>query len=269
MIIGIIGFGFVGSAINNYFINKDCIIYKYDKYKNLDKFEDVLKSDIIYISVPTVYDTCKKEYDLNPLIENLEKLGNNKYNNPILIKSTLLPFTSENLATKYNLNIIHNPEFLSAKTSSEDFANQKHIVLGKTSNCCVERFKYVIDFYKLFFPNSNISLCLSQESESMKIFCNSFYAVKIQFFNELYLLCNKLNMDYNVIKNMMLCNGWINPMHTNVPGTDGQLSYGGLCFPKDTNALLEFMKSNNTICNVLESTIEERNILRNDNNNIK
>ena len=75
MIIGIIGFGFVGSAINDYFINKDCIIYKYDKYKNLDKFEDILKSDIIYISVPTVYDTFKKEYDLNPLIENLEKLA--------------------------------------------------------------------------------------------------------------------------------------------------------------------------------------------------
>ena len=44
----------------------------------------------------------------------------------------------------------------------------------------------------------------------------------------------------------MLKNGWINPMHTTVPGPDGQLSYGGFCFPKDTNALLQFMKTENS-----------------------
>ncbi len=48
----------------------------------------------------------------------------------------------------------------------------------------------------------------------------------------------------------------------NVPGPDGQLSYGGLCFPKDTNALLEFMKLQNTPSAVLEACIAERNLLR-------
>jgi UDP-glucose 6-dehydrogenase len=75
----------------------------------------------------------------------------------------------------------------------------------------------------------------------MKIFCNCFYATKIQFFTEIYLLCEKTGCDYNVVKNMMLGNGWINPMHTNVPGNDGNISYGGYCFPKDTNALNEYM----------------------------
>ena len=67
----------------------------------------------------------------------------------------------------------------------------------------------------------------------------------------------------------MLKNKWINPMHTNVPGPDGKLSYGGYCFPKDTNALLEFMKKKNTPCHVLASVITERNIMRDDNVNIK
>ena len=67
----------------------------------------------------------------------------------------------------------------------------------------------------------------------------------------------------------MLKNGWINPMHTNVPGPDGKLSYGGFCFPKDTNALLNHMKRMNTPHNVLQATIDERNVMRDDNVNVK
>ena len=54
---------------------------------------------------------------------------------------------------------------------------------------------------------------------------------------------------------MMIKNNWINPMHTTIPGPDGQISYGGLCFPKDTNALLKYMEKMNTPHEVLEGTI--------------
>ena len=57
-------------------------------------------------------------------------------------------------------------------------------------------------------------------------------------------------------------------MHTLVPGPDAQLGYGGACFPKDTNALCNYMKSLKSTCKVLESVIEERNMLRNDNTNV-
>ena len=67
----------------------------------------------------------------------------------------------------------------------------------------------------------------------------------------------------------MLKNNWINPMHTDVPGIDGQLSYGGYCFPKDTNALLNHMKRAGTNHKVLEATIVERNIMRADHVNVK
>ncbi len=97
----------------------------------------------------------------------------------------------------------------------------------------------------------------------MKIYLNCFYSVKIQFFNELYLLCQKTGTNYENVLDLMLKNNWINPMHTKVPGTDGLLSYGGNCFPKDNNALLQFMKSMDSPCQVLEATINERNIMRN------
>lgn len=51
-------------------------------------------------------------------------------------------------------------------------------------------------------------------------------------------------------------------MHKMVPGPDGKLSYGGACFPKDINVLLNLMKLNNIPLQVLESTINERNLIK-------
>ena len=101
----------------------------------------------------------------------------------------------------------------------------------------------------------------------MKLYINCFYSVKIQFFTELYSLCEKNGSDFSTIKNLMLKNNWINPMHTNIPGPDGEISYGGLCFPKDTNALNKYMLREGTPNKVLEATISERNIMRKDNDN--
>jgi UDP-glucose 6-dehydrogenase len=66
----------------------------------------------------------------------------------------------------------------------------------------------------------------------------------------------------------MLANNWINSKHTQVPGPDGLLSYGGSCFPKDTNAFLKYMKKYGTPSKVLEATTIERNEMRPDKTNI-
>ena len=86
--------------------------------------------------------------------------------------------------------------------------------------------------------------------------------MKVQIFNEFYLLCQKIGIDYQRVKDLMLSNGWINSMHTNVPGPDGQISYGGACFPKDTNALNHLMKTLGSPHRVLEACIEERDSMR-------
>ena len=98
----------------------------------------------------------------------------------------------------------------------------------------------------------------------MKIAVNNFYATKIQFFTELFLLSKETKSDYRRVKGMMLRNGWINPMHTTIPGHDGQISYGGMCFPKDTNALLSFMRSKKMPCEVIQATVSERDLMRAD-----
>ena len=167
-----------------------------------------------------------------------------------------------------NIKIFLLPEFLTARTAYEDFHNQTHIVIGSSNNCDANKINMLVKFYSTYYPNAEISLCDSLESESMKIFCNSFYAIKVQFFTELYLLTKSNGSDYDKIIQMMLKNNWINSMHTKVPGPDGNISYGGLCFPKDTNALNKYMEKNDCSRQILEACIKERNLMRNDNDNI-
>ena len=280
--IGVIGIGFVGSAIkkslekNNFILNETLFIY--DKYKkdidsidsiySIDSIDNIMNTDIIFLCLPTPFDSKLETYNLIEIENTLNLLNLKKYQGICLIKSTITPNTSNTYSEKFpELKIIHNPEFLSANTAEEDFHNQSHVVLGLTKNILPNEIESVVNFYKEFYTD-NITIISSVESEIMKLASNSFYSVKIQFFTEMFLLCNKLDCSYNSVRDSMIKNNWINQMHTNVPGSDGNISYGGLCFPKDTNALNEFMKKNNVLNSVLDSTIKERLILRQDNKNI-
>ena len=270
MNVSVIGLGFVGSAIQKSFQIKGVSILGYDKYKESNNtFYECLDSSIMFLCLPTKFNEITCEYDKEPIHEVCSKLEKCKYEGIIIIKSTVEPGTTMSLFQKYSsLKFIHNPEFLTAATAFHDFHNQKHIVLGRNENVTDHELKTVKVFYKKLYPDAEISLCTSIESESMKSFVNCFYSVKIQFFNELFFTCQNNGSNYDTVKNLMLKNKWINPMHTQVPGTDGKFSYGGLCFPKDTNALLCYMKKNKIPSAVLNATVQERNKMRSDNLNI-
>lgn len=269
--IGLIGIGFVGSSMLKSFKEKDIKVKAYDKFNNIyDKFNDCLNSNIIFLCLPTKFDETINQYNKESIYEVCSDLSKNNYNGLVVIKSTIETGTTEKISNKFsNLNIAHNPEFLTARTAYEDFHNQEHIVIGSALNCDSKYIDNLYNFYNYYYPKAEISICTSNESESMKLFVNCFYSVKIQFFNEIFLLTEKINnCSFDKVVSLMIKNNWINPMHTQVPGPDGKLSYGGACFPKDTNALLNLMKINNTPHNVLESTIKERNNMRNDYFNI-
>ena len=259
MTIGIIGLGFVGGAMLKSFELKGIKCVGYDKYKKIGKIEDVFDSKIIFLCLPTLFDEEKCKYDKDEIIKTLDVLQDCK--SLIVIKSTIEPETTSILSKKYpSLKILHNPEFLTARTAFQDFHYQKHIVIGKGPNC--NSVNILERFYKKYYPEAEISVCTSLESESMKIFCNSFYASKVMLFNEYYLLCQKNGSNFENIRNLMLKNDWINPMHTNIPGPDGKLGYGGACFPKDTKALNEYMKNHGSENKVLNGVIEECEMIR-------
>ena len=271
MKIGIIGVGIVGSAILQDFIEKDIEVITYDKYKNggIGDINKTLECEFVFLCWPTPYCNINKQYNKQAIYEICEFYSINKFKGLLVLKSTVEPTVTENISCNYNLNIIHSPEFLTARTACEDIKGQTHIVLGKTTNLNTNLYNDLIRFLKSNYPIADISLITSTESELMKLGVNSFYATKIQFFNELYCLSKKLGISFNTVRDVMLKNKWINPMHTKVPGTDGKLSYGGMCFPKDTNALNQFMIKNNSYNMVLNSTIEECNKIRHKNNIIE
>ena len=264
--ISIIGLGFVGNAILKSFKKKNINVFGYDKYKNggIGTFNETLSSEIVFLCLPTLFNKTTKQYNKDAIHEICCKLECANYKGLVVIKSTIEPGVTDILSNRYTyLTLCHNPEFLSAQTAYNDFHYQKHIVLGKSKQCSDEDIQPLVNFYMKYYCLADISVCTSLESESMKIMWNCFYASKIILFNEYYLLCKKNGADFDTILNLMLKNKWINPMHTKVPGTDDKLGYGGGCFPKDTQAMCQYMESLKSPNKVLESVILENHKIRN------
>lgn len=267
--VGQVGLGFVGGALHESFKKRGIETLVYDKYLNIGSLEDLKDCEVVFLCLPTPY-VAGHGFDLGPILETCKKLTNIGFGNLVAIKSTVEPGVTQKLQDKFPMKFCHNPEFLTARTALEDFDNQEHIVLGipkviesdEDGETPYTKTLKLGELYKRLYPRANISYCTSEESESMKLFVNNFYAMKVQIFNEFRFLCQKTGADYEVVKDLMIKNGWINPMHTLVPGPDGLPSYGGACFPKDTNALLHLMKTLGSPCKVLEATIEERNEMR-------
>tara|TARA_B100002051_G_scaffold106341_1_gene101447 strand:+ start:1144 stop:1989 length:846 start_codon:yes stop_codon:yes gene_type:complete len=267
--VGVIGIGFVGGAVVRSLRNKGITVATYDLHRESGEFEDVESCSVVFLCLPTQYDEREKRYDTQALEATCKRLHGREFAGVVLVKSTVEPGTMQRLAKNFpGLQLIHNPEFLTAATAQEDFDKQGHVVLGATDGVRLPSMRLAESLYARHYPSAIISKCTAMESESMKIFANSFYAVKIQFFNEMHAVCQKTGADYDRVRNMIVRNGWVNPMHTNVPGTDGKLSYGGLCFPKDTSALLAFMERLDTPRAVLQGTVHERNQMREDKCNV-
>ena len=262
MKIGICGFGFVGNAISAFFVDKGYNVSIYDKYKSIGSFEMLLETNVLFICLPTNYSEVFGAYDMSEVDKTLEMLNKSDYMGIIVIKSTVLPDYCEDMNQRYKeLVIVANPEFLSAKTAVEDFKNQRHVVLGYTIYS-KEGLLTMKNVYKELLGEVVITVVSASEAALIKLGCNSFYATKIEYFTELYMLCNKMGVSYESVKNGMLCNGWINKNHTEVPGSDGKVSFGGMCLPKDIKALSGYMSSMDTPNLVVKGVIEERERLR-------
>ena len=250
MKVGIIGYGIVGKAIYNYYNSKSVPITIYDKYCDIGSYNDIMNSHICYICVPTPNNNSEIDLtELNSVFENLQCYG---YIGEIVLKSTVMPGTTDAYINKYPLlNINFCPEFLSAKTNIVDYATQKNIILGKGSkNDCI------IDWFKTMYPCAELSVIKCIEAESVKIFSNVFYAVKIQTFTEFYLACQYTGADFDKIRDLMLKNNWINPMHTRVP-CDGRISFSGMCFPKDIASFNKYLESNGLDNAVISAAVME------------
>ena len=183
--IGIVGRGFVGSAVEFGFSAQtgcNAIIKVYDKDEKLSLHsleETVNESDFIFVSVPTPSNE-DGSINLDILTSALASINKiNTGNNIILVRSTIIPGTTKKLQKLFtNLNLVFNPEFLTERSAKYDFINQSRFILGgdkvytsKVASLFKWRFGYSIPVIETNF----------ETAELIKYMNNCFFATKVSF----------------------------------------------------------------------------------------
>jgi len=244
--IGIIGRGFVGSAVEFGFSAQtgcDAIVKVYDKNPKLSQnsLEETLnESDFVFLSVPTPsnYDGSINLEILEQALFDINKINNRS--NIILIRSTIVPGTTRNFQDSFsNLNLVFNPEFLTERSAKYDFINQSRFILGgKTKDT-----SKVADLFRWRFGETTSIIETNFETaELIKYMNNCFFATKVSFLNEMKLMSDKIGADWVTAVEGFVRDGRIGHSHLSVPGPDGKLGFGGSCFPKDIQAIINFAK---------------------------
>ena len=256
--IAIIGVGMVGGAMKDYFETKEEVdLYLYDKGKNLGSMEEVNKADIIFLCVPTPFDKEKKTFDLTYVEESCQNITGNKI---IVIKSTVIPGSTRKLQEKYPQHrFLFNPEFLTEVTAEQDMNYPDRQIIGYTDK------SYTIskDIMSLLPLAPFERIIPSTEAEMVKYFGNNWFAVKVAFANQMYDLCQKMNIDYEKIMESAAADKRIGPSHLEVEHK-GYRGYGGKCLNKDIRALIEFADNNGVDLKIHKTTEEVNNKLMKD-----
>ena len=238
MKIGIIGNGFVGNSIAFGFSpTHEIRVHDKDPKRNLNTIEEVLECDFIFVAVPTPMNE-DGSISLKVVEKALQEIDNkNKKNNVVILKSTMIPGSTNNFVNQFpKLNIVFNPEFLTERTAKLDFLTQARIVLGGAKRLT----KRVSKLFKERFIHTYIIETYSITAEMVKYMNNVYFASKVSIMNEMKLMCEAVGANWNEALRGFAADQRIGDSHLNVPGPDGKLGFGGSCFPKDINAFMSY-----------------------------
>tara|TARA_B110000003_G_C16611206_1_gene519523 strand:+ start:566 stop:1438 length:873 start_codon:yes stop_codon:yes gene_type:complete len=260
MKVAIIGYGFVGKALKDG-LKGDLDIALIDPKLNTD-IKDLINflPDIIFISVPTPMndDGTQDIKILESIVNELEKINTSTL---IVLKSTVLPNYLSEIKIKIP-NIVYNPEFLRENFAKDDFINSNLIIFGGNK----KDTEALGHFYKNHTNciNTNYQFTDLISASLIKYSINTFLSTKVVFFNELHKIFNNSGStgNWKDFVEIMMKDDRVGNSHMQVPGPDGKLGFGGPCFPKDTNALLQYSKQVDSHFSLLEKTISINNQIR-------
>lgn len=184
-------------------------------------------------------------------INNVYNVIADSPNVPILIKSTISAEGWDTLKEMFpNHNINFSPEFLRAASAVEDLKNTDTILVGGNDPC----------FWGKVF-NLPVEIALEpKELILAKYARNSFLALKVAYFNQLYDLCEALGIEYDAVAHYTTMDPRIGDSHSFISEERG---FGGHCFPKDIAALVKTAQRNNVELSIIQTAIEYNNKIRN------
>lgn len=265
LVIGIVGAGVVGTATAKSLVKHVKEVRVYDKLvnKSTHSFPKTLESDLVFVCLPTPQAERGLGLDVHAIDEFFGTVAEAKFTAAnIVLKSTVPIGTTKRLVQQYGIpNICHSPEFLTARTATEDAKNPRLVVIGspygrgkyttdKTGVVVHPSCDLLAELYNHVHPTVTKCYLTSDESEALKLGMNSFFAVKVAFWNEFKTLTDKLGLDYHEILEGILAEGRVEPLHTQVPGPDGKYGFGGTCLPKDLSELINTMNTHMLDSNV-------------------
>ena len=223
-----------------------------DNFHNLDFHESITKdivnkSKFILICLPTNFNhklNCFDTSSIENLINGIYKL---KKNINFVIKSTIPIGFTEILQKKFTkANFIFSPEFLREGSSLSDNTNPSRVVLGGNNTTVLNKFRMMIK--KTIECKPEFILTDSGSAEAIKLFSNTYLALRVAFFNEVDNFCldEKIN-SFDVIKGMSL-DTRIGDFYNNP-----SFGYGGYCLPKDTLQVKNEFKSRKISSKLIDS----------------
>lgn len=243
--IGIVGVGIVGEATAS-ILEKHAVIKKNDPAQGYK--DDISNCDIIFICIN------EKDCEMTFLSELIDALVEQNKKCFFVIRTTVIPGTTDKLAKKHKRDFVFMPEFLREWSIQKDTFNPDKIVIGTENEGIFETlstlFSYIISL-------NRIVKARPIEAELAKVALNSLALIKVVFAEELYDLAGSLGADYDAIYRIFEYDQNINERHL-TPKKDNYRGANGKCLPKDTDFLIKAGKEKSRM-----SLLETAQILNN------
>ena len=251
----IAGHGFVGKAYE--------LLFKYHRREILihdppqGKIQDLKNTSAVVICVPTP-EAEDGSCDMSAVYEVVEQCNDFT---PILIKSTISLQGWQELKTRFpNHKICFSPEFLRAANFMNDIQALDNVILSGDTD-------YWRDQYSVNWPNVKINIVKPEEAIAIKYFRNAFLATKVSFFNEIYDFCTAYGINFDQVQSGITADSRIGQSHSFVWPEEGTRGWGGMCFPKDTKAILKMAADKKINLNTLSAAVYYNTKLKLDKDN--
>lgn len=264
--LGIIGHGFVGKAVDHGF-NQEVEKYIVDPKYGEKSIADIIREGVIrvFVCVPTPKneDGMINASIVESVLQEIEDAAPNDQNILTILKSTVTPDHVRSFGEKFkNIDLVYNPEFLTEKNYLEDFVNPPMHIFGGHSRATHRAQRMYDDHSRcVHCPVYHTDLVTAS---FIKYTLNTFLAAKVIYFNQMYDLFQTMNPEasWEEFITIIGTDPRMGDSHMMVPGHDGSRGFGGSCFPKDTEALVEFAKQQGQSFTLLEEVLKVNNELR-------